>query len=167
MIASTIGTIIIVVAVLDIHMDRNAVATMNPNRMLRGLMPNQSRIRSAIRLWRFQRCIARATKNPPMNRKIMWLKYTGATTFPFMIPSAGNNTTGSNVVTANGIASVIHHTAISSATAAVRVTSGCSGSRSKKSIRQILNTGPPINAVFDTILLDREVASVLLSIGIP
>jgi hypothetical protein len=45
-----------------------------------------------------------------------------------MIPNKGNSATGKRDVTAKGIISVIHHTAINSATARVYVTFGLSGS---------------------------------------
>ena len=68
------GTIIIVVAVLEIHMDKNAVASMNPVRMQRGQPPKTSSRRRAIRRCKFQRCIANATIKPPTYKKKMWLK---------------------------------------------------------------------------------------------
>ena len=52
------------------------------------------------------------------------------TALPFMIFKSGNNATGNKDVTASGMASVVHQTAISSATANVFVTAGLPGSRS-------------------------------------
>jgi hypothetical protein len=44
------GTIIMAVAVFEIHIDRNAVAAINPSNTRRGLVPVNSMIFSAIRL---------------------------------------------------------------------------------------------------------------------
>ena len=60
----------VVAAVLEIHIDKAAVATMNPNNRWPGPLPNSIRMRMAIRRCRFHRCIASATMNPPINRKI-------------------------------------------------------------------------------------------------
>ncbi len=62
---------------------------------------------------------ANAITKPPKNKKIRWLKYIDETVFPSSTPNAGNNTTGSNAVTASGTASVIHQIAIRIAMASV------------------------------------------------
>ena len=67
------GSIITAVAVLETHMDRNPVAIMNPATIAEGLVPMTSRVSSAMRRCRFHRCMARARRNPPMNRKITLL----------------------------------------------------------------------------------------------
>ncbi|MBB5831424.1 putative transcriptional regulator [Brachybacterium aquaticum] len=67
------GSIITAVAVLETHMERKPVATMNPSTSREGLEPIFPTIASAMRLCRFQRCMARASMNPPMNRKMMLL----------------------------------------------------------------------------------------------
>ncbi|TNN47454.1 hypothetical protein EYF80_042339 [Liparis tanakae] len=98
--AWTIGTIMAVVAVLLIHMDRKAVTPMNPSinlgdedrghtsrilihtgtkRTLKeevrthmaGRTPTSSRTRSAMRLWRFQCSTAMATISPPTNSMLV------------------------------------------------------------------------------------------------
>ena len=71
--AMATGSIIMVVAVLEIHIDKNAVATMNPRMILDGLVPMNRMITSAIRLWKFHFSMARAIMNPPMNRNTRWL----------------------------------------------------------------------------------------------
>ena len=71
MIAIAIGTIIMVVAVFDIHMDKNQVATMNPRRIRLGLMPISRMMRRAMRRCRFHFCIASAMMNPPTKRKMI------------------------------------------------------------------------------------------------
>ena len=65
---NAMGSIIRVVAVLEIHMLRAAVATMNPASSLRGCPPAATRMCSANRRWRFHRSSARAIKNPPRNK---------------------------------------------------------------------------------------------------
>ena len=119
MIERAMGTIIMVVAVLDIHMDRKAVADMNPISILPGLMPKNINTFIAIRLCKFQRSMASAIKKPPKNRKIRWLKYMDEMVFPSTTPNNGNSTTGSSAVAASGMASVIHQVAINIAMAIV------------------------------------------------
>ena len=67
------GSIITAVAVLETHMLRNAVASMNPATIWAGLVPITRTVRRAILRCRFQRCMASASRNPPMNRKMMLL----------------------------------------------------------------------------------------------
>jgi hypothetical protein len=54
-----------------------------------------------------------------MNKKISSLAYGAAATGIASTPKMGNSTRGKRAVTGIGIASVIHHTAIRTATAAV------------------------------------------------
>ncbi len=70
MIATAIGIIIIVVAVFEIHIERNAVAIMNPSTRRRGLVPTRRMMCSAIRRCRFHRCIDIAMMTPPRKRKL-------------------------------------------------------------------------------------------------
>ena len=65
-----IGNITMVVAVLLTHMLKNAVTAMIPAIMRRGLAPTSRKTLSASRLSSSQTCMARASKNPPRNRKI-------------------------------------------------------------------------------------------------
>ena len=67
------GSIITAVAVLETHMERKPVAIMNPAISADGLEPIMRRVSRATRRCRFQRCIASASMNPPMNRKMMLL----------------------------------------------------------------------------------------------
>jgi hypothetical protein len=60
------GSIIMVVAVLDIHMDINAVPHMNPITTRAGEVPKSDVIVRAIRRCRPHFSIARAIMNPPM-----------------------------------------------------------------------------------------------------
>jgi hypothetical protein len=69
--AKPMGKIIIVVAVLETHMEINAVATMNPSRSRRGLAPTILMICKDMRWCRPHRCMAIARKNPPIKRKIV------------------------------------------------------------------------------------------------
>jgi hypothetical protein len=104
--------IIIVVAVFEIHMERTAVATMNPRITRLELVPRMEITCSAIRRCRFHRCMAIAKKNPPMNRKMFRFMYASAVSFPEEIPANGNTTSGINAVAGIGMASVIHQIAI-------------------------------------------------------
>lgn len=67
------GSIITAVAVLDTHMEMNPVAIMKPRTRFTVLAPMNFRTPSAMRRCRFQRCMARASMKPPMNRKMMLL----------------------------------------------------------------------------------------------
>ena len=67
---SNMGTIIMAVAVLEIHIERKAVANIKPSKMRAGLVPVIMRIRKAIRLCKFHFCMASATRKPPIKRKI-------------------------------------------------------------------------------------------------
>ena len=69
--AKAIGNIIIVVAVFEIHIDKNAVATMNPKTKREGAEPTRRIVCSASRLCRLHRSIAKATMKPPMYKKTM------------------------------------------------------------------------------------------------
>jgi len=62
--------------------------------------------------------MASAIKNPPRNKKMNFEAYGAATSGNGITFKSGNSTSGSNAVTANGIASVIHQQAISVPTAA-------------------------------------------------
>ena len=64
------GSIIAAVAVLLIHMERNAVASMKPSTKRLGLVPTNAMIRSAMRLWSPHFSMVTARKKPPMKRKM-------------------------------------------------------------------------------------------------
>ncbi len=70
MIAIAIGIIIIAVAVFDIHIERNAVAIINPRIRRLGLVPVILIIFNAILLWSPHLCIDMAMIKPPRKRKI-------------------------------------------------------------------------------------------------
>ena len=63
--AMPIGSIIMAQAVFDIHIDRNAVATMNPSTSRVGFTPTRRIVCSAILRCRFHFWIASATTKPP------------------------------------------------------------------------------------------------------
>ena len=67
------GTIMMAVAVLEIHMERNAAATMKPRMMRDGPPPIRRMIHSAIRLCSRHFSIVTAIMKPPMKRKIVLL----------------------------------------------------------------------------------------------
>lgn len=106
------GSIITVVAVFEIHIERNAVATINPRRTLETLLPIIEIMVKAILLCKFHFSTANAKIKPPMNRNIILFPYDSAVFERSIIPNSGKRTIGSNEVTAIGIASVIHQMAI-------------------------------------------------------
>ena len=118
--AMPIGNIMAAVAVLLIHIERNAVAIMNPSTSWYGPVPTHDRIDSAILLCRPHRSIVTAMKKPPMNRKIRSFAYGADAAGASRMPKNGNSTSGRIAVAGIGIASVIHQNAIKTATAAVR-----------------------------------------------
>lgn len=122
--ARPMGIIITVVAVLEIHMDKNAVAIINPRMRRFGVSPMTAMITRAILLWRCHRCMAKAMKNPPMNRKMRGLAYGAAAVFASEICKRGKNATGRRDVAGMGMASVIHQVAMRSAMAAIFWASG-------------------------------------------
>ena len=62
------GNIIAAVAVLLIHMLISAVANITPPMRFEGRVPAANTVHSASRRCRFQRSIASAIKNPPINK---------------------------------------------------------------------------------------------------
>ena len=60
--------IMMVVAVLEIHIDRNAVAIMKPRMIREGDEPTTLTILRAILRCRPTRCIPAASRKPPRNR---------------------------------------------------------------------------------------------------
>ena len=60
-----------------------------------------------------------ASTNPPMNRNMSSWPYGAAASRMVAAPVTGSNASGSRAVAYTGIASVIHHSAIHTAAAAV------------------------------------------------
>ena len=67
------GTIMMAVAVLEIHIERKAAAIMNPRMMRDGPPPIRRITQSAIRLCSRHFSMVTAIMNPPMKRKIVLL----------------------------------------------------------------------------------------------
>jgi hypothetical protein len=67
------GTIMMAVAVLEIHIERKAAATMKPRMMREGPPPIRRMIHSAMRLCSDHFSIVRAIMKPPMKRKTVLL----------------------------------------------------------------------------------------------
>lgn len=65
-----IGSIIIAVAVLDIHMDKKPVAIIKPKMTFFSLVPTTLIILKAIRLCNPDRSMAKPTTKPPINKKM-------------------------------------------------------------------------------------------------
>jgi len=72
--ASAIGIIIAAVAVLDIHIEMNAVEHMKPRSSRGGRAPNSMSTRRAMRFCRWTASSAAATTRPPKKRTILSLK---------------------------------------------------------------------------------------------
>ena len=113
-----IGSITTAVAVLDTHMDKKPVASMNPKIRRLGEVPMIFTTYSARRRCRFQRCRASAIRKPPMNKKMVADAYGAPTSLIVPTPASGKMISGSSAVAASGMASVIHHTPIKMVTAA-------------------------------------------------
>ncbi len=64
------ANIMMVAAVLEIHIDKKAVAAMKPAMMPPAPVPTTSTMFNAMRRCRPQRCIAAARRKPPRKRKI-------------------------------------------------------------------------------------------------
>src|SRR5690606_27586086 len=75
--------------------------------------------RYARRRSRPHRCIDSANRKPPRNRELTSLPYGAAASRMLPTPSKGMNARRISAVTCTGSASVIHHTAIHTASAAV------------------------------------------------
>ena len=117
--AMPMGSIITEVAVLEIHMDKKAVATIKPKIIFLILVPIKLIIFNAILLCKFQRSMAMAKINPPIYRKTYLWPYEAVVSVNFNPPVKGNRIIGNKEVTAIGIASVIHQTVINTAIPAV------------------------------------------------
>ena len=141
-IASAIGNIMMAVAVFEIHIDSTAAESIKPSTRCAGRPPASRMIFRAMRRCKCQRSIASASKKPPRNKKIVELMYAPAIAPPDAMPSSGNNARGNSAVAARGTASVSHHSAIHTATAAADVTAGRAGSRSANSNTAAAATGP-------------------------
>ena len=113
------GSIMTAVAVLETHMERKPVAIMKPRTSSFGEDPMATSTHSATRRCRFQRCMARASRKPPMNRKMVGAVYCPEKSPISAMLSMGNSTSGSSAVTEMGMASDIHQAAMSTAMAAV------------------------------------------------
>jgi len=121
-----IGSIIAVVAVLEIHIDKNQAMAPNASRILHGWLPTQGRDRTNSAIRRSRPCciIPRAIRNEPRNRNKIGCpneanaSRTGAT--PRGTASAGP----SSAVAARGIASVTQKTMTRAKIAASRCAPG-------------------------------------------
>ena len=83
--------------------------------------------------------------------------------FPSTTPNNGKSTTGSNAVTASGMASVIHQMAINIAMASVYVIFGFSGARLPNRISDRLISGAMTSAASFTFEFPRVACMVVLS----
>jgi hypothetical protein len=117
---TTIGSIITAVAVFDTNALSIAAAIITPATIRFGPTPTRRITCSASRLCAPHRSSVAPSISPPMNRKMTGSAYGAAASRSRLMPSGWNSTIGTSAVAASGIASVIHHTAISTVTAASR-----------------------------------------------
>jgi hypothetical protein len=111
------GSIIIAVAVLLIHMLMNPVANMNPRIIP---FPEVPVIRMRFNAMRHAGDVfprARAIIKPPRKRKIIGFAYGAAASRIFKTPNNGNTQSGIKEVTGIGTASATHQVTIQAATA--------------------------------------------------
>ena len=78
--ATAIGVIISVVAVFEIHIERNAVTRITAKTMRRGSVPTRLHAKNASRLCKPLRSNVAATRNPPIKRNTAELA-SGAAAF--------------------------------------------------------------------------------------
>ena len=132
-------------AVFEIHIDKNAVAIINPRMILVTSVPTSLMIVSAIRLCRFHFSIAIAKINPPINKKMYLCPYAAVVFDKASAPLKGNRTIGKSAVTAMGKASVIHQIAIQLAEAKTAHPSTESPSGRNRNKKNINESGPSSN----------------------
>ena len=147
-----IGSIITAVAVLEIHMDKNAVAIIKPRMIIFRSVPIHAIIFRAILLWRFHFSMAMEMINPPIYRKInLWPKEAVVDVIS-RPPVRGKRTMGRSEVTAIGRASDIHQIAIQTVEAMIAFPSSVKPSALKNSRMNINMTGPRYRPVFLNLL---------------
>lgn len=112
MIAIAFGTIVRAVAVLDIHIDKNAVTIMIPQSKRRGFKPKIKTVLSAIRECKFHLTIAVEKMNPPRKTKDVSENIDEAIEEAVEIAKNGSRNTGKNAVITIGIGSKIHQRAV-------------------------------------------------------
>ncbi len=140
--ASPIGIIIIAVAVFEIHIDRNPVATINPRTIRSIFVPIAAMIVIAIRQYKFHFSIARAITNAPINKKIVSPPSEEAADLIPKLFVSGNSTSGSSDVARIGMSSVIHQIAIQIVLANTPLASMESPYGFRKSNVKVNRTGP-------------------------
>ena len=118
--APAIGSIMTVVAELLTHIETNDVTASIANSRRDGFGLVRDSTASATRRCRSHFSNAAPISAPPSTRNSTGVMYCEATASGFATPSSGNSRNGRLPVSVTGTASVNHHTAISSATAAVR-----------------------------------------------
>jgi hypothetical protein len=114
-----IGKISIVVEVLLMNIEISQADSITDSKIPEGPPPmNLMMLREILRC-RFHLSIAIDNINAPMNKKIILLIYDDEVSAMSRIPNKGKRTSGIREVTARGIASDSHQTAIRKTTAAV------------------------------------------------
>ena len=126
MTAMAIGSIIRVVAVLEIHILRKAVATMKPR--MRNFSPGGQALTiiKAIRRWAPLFSMALDKRKPPSRRRTSGCPYFSPTTLGSRIPKSGSKERGRREATGMGTASKIHQRAVHRAIPRVMAAGGSS-----------------------------------------
>lgn len=156
--AMPIGSIITEVAVFEIHIDKKAVAIMNPKIMLLTLVPISLMVFSAIRRCKFHFSIAIAIIKPPMYRNTYLCPKEAVVDARSSPPVSGNRIIGSKAVTAMGKASVIHQIAIHKVEARMAFASWDRSSGRKAVNTKINTSGPDISPIcFDVRFIDQTI----------
>ena len=122
--ATAMGSIIKVVAVFEIHIERKAVVHIIPKMIFLGLVPRMETTLRAILLCNPHFSMEAAKKNPPMKRKIFRSPNCLAISWAEFTFIKGNKTRGKRAVAGIGNASVIHQKAMRRVTARVFWASG-------------------------------------------
>ena len=146
-IASPTGKIIIEVAVLEIHIDKKAVANMKPSITRDLLLPVILIIFKASLLCKRHFSIASAIMNPPTKRKTNLWPYAAVVVARSRPPVSGKRTMGNKAVTEIGTHSVTHQTAIHTVEANMHLASILSPSASKNNNINEKKNGPRINPI--------------------
>ena len=110
------GNIISVVAVLLSQRLKKPVDKIKPRMIRFPFVPVFWIISKAIRLCKFHFSSAMASRNPPMNKKMVESAYDRHTSFNGAMPNNGNKMIGNSATTGIGSASMIHQPIIKMAT---------------------------------------------------
>ena len=142
------GSIITAVAVLEIHMERKAVANIKPKIIFLTSVPIILIIFKAILLCKRHFSMANAKINHPIYKKTYLCPKEDEVSDNDKAPVSGKRIIGSNEVAAIVIASVIHQIAIQSVDAKTAFAWSVSPSKTKTYLTKENITGPRTKPIF-------------------